>query len=166
MRILVLCTHNSARSQMAEGWLRHYINQKSLDQKGLDIVVTSAGTEKTRVKSMAIQVMQEVDIDISKQSSKTLWDVPEPWKFEIVITLCDSAKENCPTYPMKTTMFHVPFVDPSGQPVEMWQRVRDSLGRMCEYLIDVLASGGTLTEFHLRAVALIGVDGLPSRWSG
>jgi arsenate reductase len=138
---------------MAEGWLRHYAVRD-----GVELTVLSAGTEKTRVNPMAIEVMQDVGIDISGHSSKTLWDVPEPWQFEIVVTVCDNAKENCPSYPRETAMFHVPFVDPSGQPLTTWQHVRDSLGRMCAYLVEVLATGGTLTEFHLRAVALVGAD--------
>lgn len=74
MRILVLCTHNSARSQMAEGWLRHYARQA-----GLDAELFSAGTEATRVKPEAIKVMGEVGIDLSGHTSKTLYDLPDPW---------------------------------------------------------------------------------------
>lgn len=74
MRILVLCTHNSARSQMAEGWLRHHAREA-----GLDAEVHSAGTEATRVKPEAIEAMRELGIDISSHASKTLYDVPDPW---------------------------------------------------------------------------------------
>jgi arsenate reductase (thioredoxin) len=72
-RVLVLCTHNSARSQMAEGLLRYVATQKKLE---LDIY--SAGTEKTKVKADAITVMREVGIDISSHTSKTLYEVPDP----------------------------------------------------------------------------------------
>ena len=74
MRILALCTHNSARSQMAEGWLRHYAQEL-----GLEAEVASAGTEKTRVKPDAITVMADVGIDLSQHTSKTLYDLPNPF---------------------------------------------------------------------------------------
>ncbi|HZJ08645.1 MAG TPA: arsenate reductase ArsC [Trueperaceae bacterium] len=116
MRLLVLCTHNSARSQMAEGWLRHHAAQQ-----GLDAEVLSAGTEATRVKPEAVEAMREVGIDISGHSSKTLYDVPDPWCFDLVLTVCDTANEACPVYPAKTTRLHVSFPDPSGHGVERWR---------------------------------------------
>lgn len=136
MRILVLCTHNSARSQMAEGWLRHHARQA-----GLDAEIFSAGTEATRVKPEAIKVMGEVGIDLSGHTSKTLYDLPDPWNFDLVLTVCDHAAERCPAYPAKTTRLHVSFPDPSGKGLEEWRRVRDSLGRMSEHLISELKSG-------------------------
>jgi arsenate reductase (thioredoxin) len=123
MRILILCTHNSARSQMAEGWARHHAQVI-----GLEAEIWSAGTEATRVKSDAITVMSEVSIDLSTHSSKTLYDVPDPWNFDFVITVCDSAAEACPVYPAATTRLHYPFHDPSGQQLEVWRRVRDQIG--------------------------------------
>lgn len=100
--ILVLCTHNSARSQMAEGWLRYYA--KELD---FTAEIFSAGSEKTLVKPDAITVMQEADIDLWGHSSKTIDDLPDPWNFDVVMTVCDSANEACPVYPLRTTRLHV-----------------------------------------------------------
>ena len=144
MRLLVLCTHNSARSQMAEGWLRHHAAQH-----GLDAEVHSAGTEATRVKPEAIEAMREVGIDISGHTSKTLYDVPDPWAFDIVLTVCDSANEACPAYPARTTRLHVSFPDPTGQGVERWREVRDAIGAMSERLTSALIEGRTPTEEEL-----------------
>jgi arsenate reductase (thioredoxin) len=141
MRLLVLCTHNSARSQMAEGWLRHYAGEL-----GLEAEIHSAGTERTRVKPNAITVMDEVGIDLSGHSSKTLFEVPDPWNFDVVLTVCDSANEACPAYPAKTTRLHVAFPDPSGQDFEVWREVRDRIGRMSRELILCFERGETPTE--------------------
>ncbi|HEU4740398.1 MAG TPA: arsenate reductase ArsC [Meiothermus sp.] len=151
MRILVLCTHNSARSQMAEGWLRHHALQA-----GLDVEIFSAGTEATRVKPEAIQVMGEVGIDLRGHRSKTLFDLPDPWNFNLVLTVCDSAAENCPVYPAKTHRLHVSFPDPSGQGLEEWRQVRDSLGRMSEHLISELKLGRIPPEDALSEKAGVG----------
>ena len=89
-RVLFICTHNSARSQMAEGLLRFLGNER--------FEVFSAGTEATTVRPMAIKVMAELGIDISHQQSKTLdLYVSEP--FDEVITVCDTAAEACPVFP-------------------------------------------------------------------
>jgi arsenate reductase len=136
MRLLVLCTHNSARSQMAEGWLRHYAQEQ-----GADVEVWSAGTEATRVKPDAITVMQEVGIDLRQHASKTLYDVPDPWNFDVVLAVCDSANEACPAYPAKTTRLHISFPDPSGQPLDRWRDVRDAIGDMSRDLINRIKHG-------------------------
>ncbi len=133
MRILVLCTHNSARSQMGEGWLRFYANRLGLEAK-----IWSAGTEKTLVKPDAIAVMGEVGIDLSSHSSKTLYDLPDPWNFDLVLTVCDSAAENCPVYPATTAKIHLSFPDPSGKGLDEWRKVRDAMGKMAEKLISDL----------------------------
>ena len=89
-RVLFICTHNSARSQMAEGLLRHIAGDR--------FDVYSAGTEATSVRPEAITVMREVGIDISGQTSKTLERyLHEPWDY--VITVCDDANESCPVFP-------------------------------------------------------------------
>lgn len=149
MRLLVLCTHNSARSQMAEGWLRRHTQGA-----GLEAEVFSAGTEQTRVKPDAVTVMREVGIDLSGHTSKTLFDLPDPWTFDVVVTVCDSANEACPAYPAKTTRLHVAFPDPSGQPLERWREVRDALGEMSERLVQVLKRGETPTEELIRPTRL------------
>lgn len=136
MRVLVLCTHNSARSQMAEGWIR-----TKAAQAGLKLEVHSAGTEATRVKQDAVNVMHEVGIDLSGHTSKTLFDLPDPWSFAYVMTVCDAANEACPAYPAATTRMHVPFCDPSGGPLDGWRDIRDQIGVMAARLVDALAAG-------------------------
>lgn len=103
-RVLFLCTHNSARSQMAEGWLRHLAGDR--------FDAYSAGTEATRVRPLAVRAMAEVGIDISRHESKTLERyVPEPWDY--VITVCDDANESCPYFPGGKRRLHWSFPDPS-----------------------------------------------------
>ena len=133
MRILILCTHNSARSQMAEGWARHHAKAVNLEAE-----IWSAGTEATRVKEDAKTVMLEVGIDLSPHSSKTLYDLPDAQNFEYVITVCDSAAEACPVYPGKTTRLHYPFTDPSGAGLEVWRTVRDSIGVQMKAFVTAL----------------------------
>ncbi len=102
--VLFLCTHNSARSQMAEGLLR--------GRYGDQYEAFSAGTVATRVKPMAIEVMAEVGIDISNQTSKAL-GVYLDRAIDVVITVCDSAKETCPIFPNSGKQLHCAFRDPS-----------------------------------------------------
>ncbi|HEU5103829.1 MAG TPA: arsenate reductase ArsC [Roseiflexaceae bacterium] len=104
-RVLFLCTHNSARSQMAEGLLRAL--------GGGQFEVASAGTEQTRVRPEAITAMQELGIDISAQTSKTLERfLGDTW--DEVITVCDSANESCPIFPGAQHRRHWSIDDPSG----------------------------------------------------
>ena len=135
-RVLILCTHNSARSQMAEG-----LTRRAAQDLGVEIDVFSAGTEATSVKPNAITVMAELGIDLSQNTSKTLFDLPDPWNFEYVITVCDSAAEACPTYPAKTTMRHYPFVDPSGGSLDRWRAVRDQLDVQFTAFVQALNAG-------------------------
>ncbi len=123
-RVLFLCTHNSARSQMAEGFLRHLGGDR--------FEVFSAGTEATRVRPLAIQVMAELGIDISGQHSKTLDRyVNEP--FDEVITVCDTAAEVCPVFPGAVHRRHWSFEDPSkatgseAEQLAVYRRVRDEI---------------------------------------
>ena len=134
---------------MAEGWLLYYAKEL-----GVELDVNSAGTEKTKVKPDAVAVMQEVGIDLSKNSSKTIQDLPDPWNFDVVVTVCDSANEACPTYPIKTTRLHVSFPDPSGKPLERWREVRDALGEMSHTLVSYLQKGQKLTEVALQPTNL------------
>jgi arsenate reductase (thioredoxin) len=103
-RVLFLCTHNSARSQMAEGLLRSIAGER--------FDVYSAGTEATLVRPDAIKVMAELGIDISTQSSKTL-DRYLGQKWDAVITVCDDANEACPVFPGTAARTHWSFQDPS-----------------------------------------------------
>ena len=123
-RVLFICTHNSARSQMAEGLLRHLGNER--------FEVFSAGTEATFVRPMAIKAMAELGIDISHQQSKTLDRyLGEP--FEDVITVCDTAAEACPVFPGAVRRRHWSFEDPSkatgseAEQLEVYRRVRDEI---------------------------------------
>jgi arsenate reductase (thioredoxin) len=103
-RILFLCTHNSARSQMAEGLLKHLAGDR--------FEAMSAGTEATRVRPLAVRAMEEIGIDISGQESKTLERyLQEP--FDHVITVCDDANEACPFFPGAQRRLHWSFEDPS-----------------------------------------------------
>jgi arsenate reductase len=103
-RVLFLCTHNSARSQMAEGLLRQLAGDR--------FEAMSAGTEATRVRPLAIRAMEEIGIDISSQESKTL-DRYLQESFDYVITVCDDANEACPFFPGARSRLHWSFEDPS-----------------------------------------------------
>jgi arsenate reductase len=103
-RVLFLCTHNSARSQMAEGLLRHLAGNR--------FEVISAGTEATHVRPLAVKAMNELEIDISGQESKTLERyLGQP--FDYVITVCDEANEACPVFPGARRRLHWSFEDPA-----------------------------------------------------
>jgi arsenate reductase len=123
-RVLILCTGNSARSQMAEAWLRYL--------GGTAYAVSSAGTHPTMVNPLAIQVMGERHIDISQARSKSVSEfLDQP--FDYVITVCDRAAEQCPIFPGKAERLHWSFPDPAaetGSPPERLQafrNVRDGL---------------------------------------
>lgn len=123
-KVLFLCTHNSARSQMAEGLLRR--------MGGSEYQVYSAGTEKTFVRPQAIQVMAELGIDISEHESKTLNQYLKR-SFDEVITVCDDANEACPIFPNTKRRRHWSFRDPSkatGTPEEIlnvYRNVRNEI---------------------------------------
>ncbi|MDB5045463.1 MAG: arsenate reductase [Deinococcus sp.] len=136
IRVLILCTHNSARSQMAEALTREAARRLNF---ALD--VHSAGTEATRVKDEARTVMQEVGLSLDAQTSKTLWDVPDAQNFDYVITVCDSAAEACPVYPGNTHRLHYPFTDPSGGSLERWRAVRGQLRVQFDAFVGALAEG-------------------------
>src|SRR3954468_24199334 len=103
-RVLFLCTHNSARSQMAEGYVRHRYGDR--------FAAFSAGTEATVVRPLAIRAMAELGIDVAGQWSKTLDRyVHEPW--DCVITVCDAANQACPLFPGGRVRLHWSVPDPS-----------------------------------------------------
>jgi arsenate reductase (thioredoxin) len=123
-RVLLLCTHNSARSQMAEGLLR------ALDPDRVE--VASAGTEATRVHPLAIRVMDEIGIDLRGHHSKTLDRfLAQPW--DHVITVCDGAAERCPVFPGGARRLHWSFEDPSAvtgseeERLAAFRRIRDAI---------------------------------------
>lgn len=147
-RILVMCTHNSARSQMGEGWLR-----RLAEQAGLELEVWSAGTEKTLVKPPAIEVMGEVGIDLTSHFSKTLSDIPRPTEMDAVLTVCDSAAQSCPTFPGKVRRYHLSLPDPSGHPLDSWRASRDQLARVMQALVTALANDRWPTPESLHQAA-------------
>jgi len=123
-RVLILCTGNSARSQMAEGLLRHIAGEK--------FEVESAGTVASFVRPPAIAAMAEIGIDISGHRSKCLDEfLDQP--FDYVITVCDNAAENCPIFPGKATRVHWSFDDPAEaigtdeEQLAVFRRVRDEI---------------------------------------
>ncbi len=125
-RILVLCTGNSCRSQMAEGLFRHY--------GGKSVEVFSAGLEPKGVNTRAVAAMKEIGIDISQQTSDHISQYINN-SFDFVITVCDSAAERCPVFPGQGTKLHWPFEDPadaSGSDEEImsvFRQVRDKMDR-------------------------------------
>ena len=129
--ILFLCTGNSCRSQMAEGWMRHF--------HGEEYNVYSAGIETHGLNPNAVKVMKEAGIDISMHKSElvsSLMDI----RFDYVITVCGHADENCPFFPGKTTRIHKGFDDPpklalnieqEEKKLEPFRRVRDEIKAYC-----------------------------------
>ena len=122
--VLILCTGNSARSQMAEGLLRH--------DSGDRFEVASAGTHPSRVRPEAIAVMREIGIDISSHRSKSV-DEFASRDFDYVLTVCDNAKESCPLFPGKTVTIHHNFEDPAAlqgsaeERLTLFRRIRDEI---------------------------------------
>lgn len=124
--IMFLCTGNSCRSQMAEGFCRKYW--------GNEFQVFSAGTKKHGMNERAIKVMQEAGVDLSCQYSKTLEELPDV-EFDYVITVCDAAKESCPYFP-SGKIIHIGFQDPPSLTKNMtdedeiiseYRRIRDEI---------------------------------------
>jgi len=123
-RVLILCTGNSARSQMAEGLLRH--------DAGDRFEVASAGTKPSHVRPEAITVMQELGIDITGHRSKSVEEFANQ-NFDYVLTVCDNAKETCPVYSGHANRFHRNFDDPAAaegserERLAVFRRVRDQI---------------------------------------
>ena len=131
-KILVLCTGNSCRSQMAHGYLNYFGND--------DLEVYSAGLETHGVNPRAIAVMREDGVDISDHTSNHV-SAYENMDFDFVLTVCDNAKENCPYFPAKVKTFHNNFPDPAKatgseeQIMNEFRKVRDMIR---EYTSDVI----------------------------
>jgi arsenate reductase len=131
-KVLIVCTGNSARSQMAEGLLRH--------EGGDRFEVFSAGTKPTHVRSEAIAAMNEIGIDIAQHRSKCLDEfIGKPLDF--VMTVCDNANETCPVFPGSVKRLHWPFQDPAAvigtdqERLAAFRRVRDQIhGRVMMFL--------------------------------
>lgn len=124
MDVLFLCAHNSARSQMAEGLLRHFVGNR--------FEVYGAGTEAAHVRPLAVRAMAEIGVDISAQESKTLERFLGK-SFECVVTACDAANEACPVFTGAKNRLHWSFEDPSRavgseeEPLAVFRRVRDEI---------------------------------------
>jgi arsenate reductase len=138
LKILFLCTGNSCRSQMAEGWARHL--------KGDVIEAYSAGIETHGLNPNAAKVMAEAGVDISQHRSKhvdELKDIP----FDYVVTVCDNAHESCPLFPGRTKVVHAGFDDPprlartaktEAEALAHYRRVRDEIRAFVEKIPEIL----------------------------
>lgn len=131
-RVLILCTGNSARSQMAEGLLRQMANER--------FEVFSAGVEPTDVRPQAVEAMREIGVDLSGHRSKSV-DEFAGQEFDYVITVCDNARERCPVFPGKTERLHWSFEDPAAAAgdeetrLSVFRRVRDEIeSRLREFI--------------------------------
>jgi arsenate reductase len=131
--ILVLCTGNSCRSQIAEGYLRHYAGENAN--------VYSAGVETHGVNPRAISIMKEAGIDISNHTSNHV-DEYANIDFDFIITVCDNAKERCPYFPSKAERFHYNFSDPAKatgteeEIINEFRRVRLLIDDYCKEFVD------------------------------
>ena len=131
-KVLVLCTGNSCRSQIAEGYLRYFAEQKA--------EIFSAGVETHGVNPKAIETMKEDGIDISHHTSNNI-DEYRNLDFDFVITVCDNAKERCPFFPTKAQKFHYNFPDPAkatgsdDEISEEFRKVRQQIKEYCEKFV-------------------------------
>ena len=150
-KVLFICTHNSARSQMAEGFLRAMY--------GDYYDVYSAGIETSKVNPYAIKVMAEIGIDISTQYSKNI-DVFSGIKFDYVVTVCNQAKERCPFFQGGKEYLHCDFEDPSqingneNQKLTNFKRVRDSIRNWIEKTFSKKANKPLIYRFFSRTKKL------------
>lgn len=132
-KVLVLCTGNSCRSQMAEGYFRHLAGQR--------FDVFSAGLEPSIVNPKAIKVMQEDGIDISSHTSKDV-DRFIGQQFDYIITVCDNAKERCPFFPGQAVRIHWSFEDPAAaqgteaEVLSVFRKVRDQIKAKITHFLD------------------------------
>lgn len=128
-KILILCTGNSCRSQIAEGYMRYFAGSKA--------VIYSAGVETHGVNPKAVAIMKEDGIDISNHTSNHI-DEYTNIDFDYVITVCDNAKERCPFFPTKAVKFHYNFPDPAKatgtdlEIMEQFRSVRQLIKEYCE----------------------------------
>jgi arsenate reductase len=132
LRILFLCTGNSCRSQMAEGWARHL--------RSGEIDAVSAGTETHGLNPDAVRVMSEAGVDISGAKSKNVREFIED-EFDYIVTVCDNARETCPFFPGAGRVVHVGFDDPPSlaesvegeeEKLDIYRRVRDEIRHFIE----------------------------------
>ena len=140
MKILFLCTGNSCRSQMAEGWARHL--------RGDGVEAYSAGVDPHGMNPRVVKVMAEAGVDISKHHSKHVNELADT-QFDYVVTVCDQAHESCPVFPGKTKVVHIGFDDPprlardarsEEETMGHYRRVRDEIRHFIEHLDEYLPS--------------------------
>lgn len=128
-RVVFLCTHNSCRSQMAEGFLRHHGGDR--------YEVFSAGASPSRVNPMAIKVMGEKGVDITSQRSKSIDEFPGQ-DFDFIVTTCGNARDQCPVFPGQGEMLHWGLEDPAEargsreEKLKVFRRVRDELEKLIQ----------------------------------
>jgi len=146
LKVLFLCTGNSCRSQMAEGWARHL--------KSDQIEPYSAGIESRGLNPEAVRVMAQAGVDISGQRSKLVSELAGT-EFDYVVTVCDNAHESCPVFPGKAKVVHVGFDDPprlaanamtEQERLAPYRRVRDEIRAFVESLPDAFARQQIGTE--------------------
>ena len=142
-RVLILCTGNSARSQMAEGLLRHLGAER--------FEIASAGVAPTHVRSEAITVMREIGIDISHHRSKSV-DEFLGQDFDYVITVCDNANEQCPVFPSNTKRIHWSFEDPGAAEgdeqsrLQVFRKVRNEILDQLRLFANVATTGENIVS--------------------
>lgn len=138
IKVLFLCTGNSCRSQMAEGWAKHL--------RGQEIDAHSAGIETHGLNPLAVKVMLEAGVDIRSQRSKTVSDL-DSLEFDYVVTVCSSAHETCPVFPGRARVVHAGFDDPprlaraaksEDEALVYYRRVRDEIRAFVEALPEAL----------------------------
>ena len=132
-RVLILCTGNSARSQMSEGLLKHISKD--------EFEVESGGTKPSLVRPEAIAVLKEIGIDISTNRSKSVEEFAER-EFDFVITVCDNARENCPYFPAHTKLIHHSFADPAaveGDEETRLQAFRKARAEIHRFLLEFIS---------------------------
>jgi arsenate reductase len=140
IKVLFLCTGNSCRSQIAEGWAKH-LKDDIMD-------VYSAGIAPRNLNQMAIKVMAEAGVDISAQKPKHV-DELKDIDFDYVVTVCDNARENCPIFPCKTKLFHKTFEDPTfmtgneQQIKAAFVKLRDQMKKFIEKMPKILENEST-----------------------
>jgi arsenate reductase (thioredoxin) len=133
-KILVLCTGNSCRSQIAEGYLKHFAGNKA--------AIYSAGVETHGVNPLAIAIMNEDGIDVSKHTSNNIEEYRNI-HFDFVITVCDNARERCPFFPSNAKKFHYNFPDPAKaigteeEILEAFRVVRQMIKDYCEEFVNI-----------------------------
>jgi len=141
MKVLFLCTGNSCRSQMAEGWARHFWNGK--------IEAFSAGTRPAGLNPLAVEAMRESGVDISGQASKHV-DGLKDERFDLVVTVCSDADENCPVFPGNAKVIHAGFDDPPSlarnartheEAMSHFRRVRDEIRDFIIKLPEIIEKG-------------------------